>query len=41
VKVDLKALGGEIGASGKLSFASPEILREILGVEPGAVRPRT
>lgn len=35
--VDLKQLRGFIGAKGNLSFASQEALREILGVEAGAV----
>jgi Ala-tRNA(Pro) deacylase len=39
VAVDLKALGPLLGASGKLSFASPEALRAHLGVEPGSVTP--
>jgi Ala-tRNA(Pro) deacylase len=36
-KIDLKKLAGKIGANGKLSFASPAVLQEILGVEAGAV----
>lgn len=36
--VDLKALGPAIG-SGRLSFGKPELLREVLGVEPGSVTP--
>ncbi|MFO0547132.1 MAG: prolyl-tRNA synthetase associated domain-containing protein [Polyangiaceae bacterium] len=36
--VDLKALGRLLGA-GNLSFASPERLRQHLGVEPGSVTP--
>lgn len=39
VPVDLKALGPLIGASSKLSFASAELLRAHLGVEPGSVTP--
>lgn len=39
VPVDLKALGPLIGARGRLSFASPELLRAHLGVEPGSVTP--
>jgi Ala-tRNA(Pro) deacylase len=39
VPVDLKELGQMLGASGRLSFASPERLREYLGVEPGSVTP--
>ena len=38
VAVDLKALSPLIGA-GRLSFASSELLREHLGVEPGSVTP--
>jgi Ala-tRNA(Pro) deacylase len=36
------ALGGLhrlLGASGRLSFGSPDLLREVLGVEPGSVTP--
>ena len=36
--VDLKTLPALIG-SARLSFARPEILREVLGVEPGSVTP--
>jgi Ala-tRNA(Pro) deacylase len=36
--LDLKTLGERMGVGG-LSFASPERLREMLGVEPGAVGP--
>ncbi len=36
--VDLKAFRGRTGAA-PLSFAKPELLREVLGVEPGAVTP--
>ncbi len=39
VPVDLKALGDLIGASGRLSFAAPDTLREMLAVEPGSVTP--
>jgi Ala-tRNA(Pro) deacylase len=39
VPVDLKALGPLIGARGRLSFASANLLREHLGVEPGSVTP--
>lgn len=35
--VDLKQLRGLIGARGNLSFASQDALREILGIEAGAV----
>ena len=37
--IDLKGLHKFIGASGRLSFASPAALDEILGVIPGAVTP--
>jgi Ala-tRNA(Pro) deacylase len=36
--VDLKTLPALIG-SARLSFARPEILRQVLGVEPGSVTP--
>lgn len=35
--VDLKRLPELIGAQGRLSFASPDLLAEAWGVEPGAV----
>jgi Ala-tRNA(Pro) deacylase len=35
--IDLKALGVALGASGRLSFGSPERLMAALGVEPGSV----
>lgn len=38
-RVDLKRLHQTIGASGRLSFGSAELLRETLGVEPGSVTP--
>jgi Ala-tRNA(Pro) deacylase len=37
--IDLKRLHALIGASGRLSFASPELLTEVLGVPAGAVTP--
>jgi Ala-tRNA(Pro) deacylase len=37
--VDLKRLHEKIGASGRLSFASADALREHLGLEPGSVTP--
>jgi Ala-tRNA(Pro) deacylase len=37
-RVDLKALPAVIG-SGRLSFGKPELLRQILGVDPGSVTP--
>lgn len=38
-QIDLKQLRHELGARKGLSFASPETLIEVLGVEPGAVTP--
>jgi Ala-tRNA(Pro) deacylase len=38
-RIDLKRLHEAIGASGRLSFGSAELLRETLGVEPGSVTP--
>jgi Ala-tRNA(Pro) deacylase len=35
--VDLKALRTKIGARGNLSFGTPEMLMELLGVTPGSV----
>ena len=35
--VDLKALRSKIGARGNLSFGTPEMLLELLGVTPGSV----
>jgi len=37
--VDLKALKRRLGGSGSLSFGSPDLLMEVLGVVPGAVTP--
>ena len=37
--VDLKAFRKRIGARGSLSFGSPDLLMEVLGVVPGAVTP--
>ena len=37
--VDLKTFRKRIGARGSLSFGSPELLMEVLGVTPGAVTP--
>ena len=37
--IDLKRLHEPLGASGRLSFGSAELLREVLGVEPGSVTP--
>ena len=36
-QIDLKALSKMLGAAGRLSFASPEAMMELLGVTPGAV----
>jgi Ala-tRNA(Pro) deacylase len=38
-EIDLKHLHRRIGASGRLSFGKPELLRDSLGVEPGSVTP--
>jgi Ala-tRNA(Pro) deacylase len=38
-QIDLKRLHEAIGASGRLSFGSAELLRQALGVEPGSVTP--
>ena len=37
--IDLKTFNARIGAKGHLSFASSELIRELLGVEPGTVTP--
>ncbi|MGE0210078.1 MAG: prolyl-tRNA synthetase associated domain-containing protein [Parvibaculaceae bacterium] len=37
-EIDLKSLHHRIGAA-RLSFGKPELLREILGIEPGSVTP--
>ena len=36
-EIDLKHLHRHIGASGRLSFADPEAMRQTLGVTPGSV----
>jgi Ala-tRNA(Pro) deacylase len=38
-RIDLKRLHEALGASGRLSFGSGELLVEVLGVEPGSVTP--
>jgi Ala-tRNA(Pro) deacylase len=38
-EIELKSLHRRIASHGRLSFASAELLRETLGVEPGAVTP--
>jgi Ala-tRNA(Pro) deacylase len=37
--IDLKGLHRRLGAKGRLSFGSAEVLEEILGVKPGSVTP--
>lgn len=37
--IELKSLHRTLGASGRLSFGSAELMREMLGVEPGSVTP--
>ena len=37
--IDLKRVHEKIGAQGRVSFGSAELLEEILGVKPGAVTP--
>jgi Ala-tRNA(Pro) deacylase len=37
--IDLRTLHVKIGANGRLGFASPDLVRDILGVEPGALTP--
>src|SRR5437763_3683079 len=37
--IDLKGLHRRLGANGRFSFGSSDLLREVLGVEPGAVTP--
>jgi Ala-tRNA(Pro) deacylase len=37
--VELKSLHRRLGAGGRFSFGSAELLRATLGVEPGAVTP--
>jgi Ala-tRNA(Pro) deacylase len=37
--LDLKTLHSRIGASGRVGFASPEQMRDILGIDPGALTP--
>ena len=37
--IDLKRLHEVIGAAGRVSFGSADLLRETLGVEPGSVTP--
>lgn len=37
--IDLKDLRKRVGSSGNYSFGKPELLMEVLGVEPGSVTP--
>jgi len=37
--IELKSLHRLLGATGRFSFAPPELMRELLGVEPGSVTP--
>jgi Ala-tRNA(Pro) deacylase len=37
--IDLKGLHRQLGATGRFSFGSSDLLREVWGVEPGAVTP--
>jgi Ala-tRNA(Pro) deacylase len=37
--IDLKGLHRRLGANGRFSFGAADLLREVLGVEPGAVTP--
>lgn len=37
--IELKSLHRRLGATGRFSFGSPELLRETLGIEPGSVTP--
>jgi Ala-tRNA(Pro) deacylase len=38
-EVELKGLHRRLGASGRFSFGSADLLREVMGVEPGSVTP--
>ncbi len=37
--IELKSLHRALGANGRFSFGSAELMRETLGIEPGAVTP--
>jgi Ala-tRNA(Pro) deacylase len=37
--IELRSLHRRLGASGRFSFGSAELMRELLGVEPGSVTP--
>jgi len=38
-EIDLKSLHRRLGATGRFSFGSADLLREVWGVEPGSVTP--
>src|SRR5664279_33487 len=38
-EIDLKGLHRQLGATGRFSFGASDLLREVWGVEPGAVTP--
>ena len=38
-EIDLKSLHRVLGATGRFSFGASDLLREVWGVEPGAVTP--
>jgi len=38
-EIELKGLHRKLGASGRFSFGSADLMREVLGVEPGSVTP--
>ena len=38
-EIDLKSLHRRLGANGRFSFGSADLMREVLGVEPGSVTP--
>ena len=38
-EIDLKGLHRQLGATGRFSFGSADLMREVLGVEPGSVTP--
>jgi len=37
--IELKSLHRQLGATGRFSFGSRELMRELIGVEPGSVTP--
>jgi Ala-tRNA(Pro) deacylase len=38
-QIDLKTIHQKIGAQGRVSFGKPDLLMEVLGVQPGSVTP--